>query len=162
MRSRTSSRLDLAIQRRFWVAPAVMSIEPDGVGSDGDLLHVERRAGIEHRATIGHGDHGERIGLALRGEGGAVDRVDGDVDLGRAAVADPLAVEQHRCVVLLAFADHDDAVHRHGGQREAHRLDGGVVGGVLVAPTDPPRRSEAGRFGGAYEVHREVAVGLLA
>ena len=100
--------------------------------------------------------------LALGGQGGAVDRVDGDVDGRVAAVADLLAVEQHRRIVLLALADHDDAVHRDGREREPHRLDGGAVGGVLVAPTDPPRRSEAGRFGGAHEFHREVAVGLLA
>ena len=49
-----------------------------------------------------------------RGGGGAVDRVDRDVGLRRRAVADPLAVEEHRGVVLLALADHHHAVHRHG------------------------------------------------
>ena len=54
-----------------------------------------------------------------RGERGAVDRVDGDVGLGRRAVADALAVEEHRRFVLLALADDDDAVHRHGVEHDA-------------------------------------------
>ena len=33
----------------------------------------------------------------------------------RATVADPLAVEEHGGVVLLALADDDDAVHLHDG-----------------------------------------------
>ncbi len=135
---------------------------PDGVGADGDLLHVERGAGVEHRATVGDGDHGEGVGLALRGERGAVDRVDRHVDVGRATVADVLAVVEHRGVVLLAFADDDHAVHRDGRQRQAHRLDGRIVGGVLVAAADPSRSGQTCRLGGAHQLHCEVPVGLLA
>ena len=56
---------------------------------------------------------------------------------GCGAVADLLAVEQHRRLVLLALADDDDAVHRHAGEHGAHRLDGGTVGTVLGAAADP-------------------------
>ena len=52
---------------------------------------------------------------------------------GRRAVADPLAVEQHRRLVLLALADHDDAVHVNAVEHVPHRVDGRLVGGLLVA-----------------------------
>ena len=93
------------------------------------------------------------------GQRGAVDRVDGDVDEGRRAVADALAVEEHRRVVLLALADHDDAVHRHRRQHGAHRRDRGAVGAVLVAPPDPARCRQRRRLGDPDQLHGQVAVG---
>ena len=57
--------------------------------------------------------------------------------IGVAAVADVLAVVEHRRFVLLALADDDDAVHRDGGQDGAHRVDGRAVGTELVAAADP-------------------------
>ena len=78
----------------------------------------------------------------------------------RAAVADLLAVEEHRRLVLLALADHDDAVHRDRVEHEAHRVDGGAVGGDLVAAADPAGGGERRRLGDADQLQREVAVGL--
>ena len=52
-------------------------------------------------------------GMPLRGQRRALERVDGDVDLRRRAVADVLAVVEHRRLVLLALADDDEAVHVH-------------------------------------------------
>ena len=102
----------------------------------------------------------ERAREALGGQRGAFERVDGDVDLGRAAVADLLAVVEHRGFVLLALADHDDAVHRDGVEHEAHRVDCGLVGGDLVAVADPAGGGQCGRFGDADQFEREVAVGV--
>ena len=82
--------------------------------------------------------------------------------LGRAAVADLLAVVEHRRLVLLALADHDDPVHRHGVDQQPHRVDGGAVGRLLVAAADPARRGQRGGLGHADELEREVAVGLGA
>ena len=79
----------------------------------------------------------------------AVDGVDRDVHLGRAAVADPLAVEEHRGVVLLALADDDDAVHRDRAEHEAHRVHRGAIRGVLVAASGPARGGDGGGFGHA-------------
>ena len=79
---------------------------------------------------------------------------------GRAAVADLLAVEEHRRFVLLALADHDDAVHRDRVEHEAHRVDGGAVGGQLVAAADPAGGGERRRLGDPDQLQREVAVGL--
>ncbi len=81
------------------------------VGAAGQLLHVEHGAGVEHRALLGGGDHGERVGLAAGDERGALERVDGHVELGAGARADVLAVVQHGRLVLLALADHDHALH---------------------------------------------------
>ena len=91
-------------------------------GPDGDLLHVDAGPGVEHGAPLGDGDDRQRPAAAEGGGRGAVDGVDGDVGLGRRAVADPLAVVEHGGVVLLALADDHDAVHATpSGARPAWR-----------------------------------------
>ena len=130
-----------------------------GLRPDGDLLHVERGAGKEHRSPLGDGDDGDRAGNAEGREAGALERVDGDVDLRPEAGADPLAVEEHRRLVLLALADHDDALHRDGVDHPSHQVDGGTVGGVLVAATDPAGCSHRGRLRHPDELEGEVAIG---
>ena len=54
----------------------------------------------------------------------------------RRAVADHLAVGEHRRLVLLALADHDDAVHVDRVQHGVHAVDRGLVGRLLVAHAD--------------------------
>ena len=116
-----------------------------GAGPGGDLLHVDAGAGVEHRAALGERDHRERRGHAAGGQRRALERVDGDVDDRRAAVADLLAVVEHRRLVLLALADHHDAVHRHGVEQQPHRVDRGAVGRLLLAAADPARGGERRR-----------------
>ena len=72
---RLGHRLEVRLDRR---------VEVDGVGGRGahrDLVHVEARARVEHRAALGDADHRDRVVAPERGEGGALDRVDRDVDL---------------------------------------------------------------------------------
>ena len=125
---------------------------------DGDLLHVGDALPAEHRAALGQRDDGDGVGQALGEQGGAVDRVHGDVGLGRQAVADPLAGVEHRRLVLLALADDDDAVHVDGVQGEAHGVDGGLVGGDLVALAHPAGGREGGGLGDAGQLEGEVPV----
>jgi hypothetical protein len=85
----------------------------DAVGqaaADGDLVHVDVGR-VEKAAMLGHGDDGQCIGQALGGDGGALQRIEGDVDLGHAALAqaDLLADIEHRRLVALALADHHGA-----------------------------------------------------
>ena len=127
----------------------------------GHLLHVDARARVEHRAAAGERDHGERARHPVGGERRALQRIDRDVDLGRRAVADALAVVEHRRLVLLALADHDDAVHLDGVQRVAHAVDRGLVGGLLVAFADQRRRGERRGLGDARKLEGEIAIGLL-
>ncbi len=101
------------------------------------------------------------LGMPLRRQRRALERIDGDVDLRRRAVADLLAVVEHRRLVLLALADHDDAVHLDRVQHVAHAVDGGLVGRLLVAPADERRRGQRGRLGHAHELEGQVAVGAL-
>ena len=115
----------------------------DRAGADRDLLHVDRRAGEEHRAALGDRDDGDRAGLAERGEPRPLERVDRDVDLGPFAVPDLLAVVEHRRLVLLALADDDDAAHRDAVEDVPHRVDRGLVGGLLLAAADPARAAIA-------------------
>ncbi len=109
----------------------------------GHLLHVHARPGIEHRAAARQRDHRQRARHPVRGERRALQRIDGDVDLRRRAVADPLAVVEHRRLVLLALADHDDAVHLHRLQHVAHAVDRRLIGGLLVAEPDERRAASA-------------------
>ena len=129
------------------------------LGAGDELVHVEDRARVVHGAAVAHRHDGDGVGHALGREGRAVDRVDRDVDLGAGAVADLLAVEEHRGVVLLALADDDRAAHLDGGDEGAHRLDGGAVGPVLVTPADPAATGHRGGLGDPDELEREVAVG---
>ena len=69
-----------------------------------------------------------------------------------------LAGVEHRRLVLLALADDDDAVHVDGVQREAHRVDGGLVGRDLVALAHPARGGQGGGLGDAGQLKGEVSV----
>ena len=80
---------------------------------------------------------------------------------GGVAVADLLAVVEHRRLVLLALADDDDAVHRHGVEHEAHGVDGGAVGALLVAAAHPAGGGQRGGLGDPDELQGEVAIGGL-
>ena len=79
------------------------------------------------------------------------------------AVADLLAVVEHRRLVLLALADHDDAVHRDRVEhRAASRRRRPGRRRLLVAAPDPAARAHRRRLGHADELEREVPVGRLA
>jgi len=47
-----------------------------------DLVHVERRGGVEHGVAVGYGDHAQRIGTASCSETGSVYWIHTDVDAG--------------------------------------------------------------------------------
>ncbi len=94
-----------------------LDVEAEHVGDLGvsrDLLHVDAGTRIEHRPSLRERDHRQRRRHSTSAQRGPLERVDSDVDLGRAAIADAFAVVEHRRVVLLALADDDEAVHRHG------------------------------------------------
>ncbi len=132
------------------------------VRADGDLVHVQRSAREEHRPALRDGDHGDRVRHAEGGEARPLERVDGDVHLGAGPVADLLAVEEHRRLVLLTLSDDDDAAHRDRIEHEAHRVDRRLVGCDLVPAPDPARREGRGRLGDANELERKVPVRYLA
>src|SRR5699024_7217876 len=111
-----------------------------GLRADGDLVHVEHRGWVVHGVAVSGGDDGDGVRAPLGHQGGAVDRVHGDVDLRAVAGADVLTVEQHRGLVLLALADHDHAVHVHGVDELAHRVHGCTVTLLLHATADPATR----------------------
>ena len=71
-----------------------------------------------------------------------------------------LAVVEHRGLVLLPLADHDDAVHRDRIEDKAHRVDRSLVSGDLVAAADPAGGSKGGGLGDTHELEGQIAVGL--
>ena len=127
--------------------------------ADRDLVHVDVGR-VEQPALLGDGEHRERIGAGLGGDGRAFERVERDVDA-RAAVgrgADLFADVEHRRLVALAFADDHGAVHRQFVERGAHCLDCGGIGGLLVAAADQMRCGDRRRFGDADHFEDENAV----
>src|SRR5918994_1243281 len=88
----------------------------------------------------------------------SVSPIGGAISSTPARPPDVLAVVEHRGLVLLALADHDDAVHRDGVEQQPHRVDRGPVGALLVAAPDPARGGKRGVLGGTHEPHGEVAV----
>ena len=79
------------------------------------------------------------------------ERIDRDVAPSGPAVADLLADEEHRRLVALALADDDRAVDRQAVQLAAHRVDGGLVGRLLVAVAAQARGGDGGALGDADE-----------
>ena len=125
--------------------------------ADRDLIHIHVRR-VEKAAIIGHRQDGERVGAALGGDRRAFERVERDVDFRPLPRPDRLADIQHRRLVALALADHDRAVDRQAVQRLPHRIDGGLVGGLLVAPPHQPRSRQRRQLGDANRFEREIAI----
>ncbi len=126
-------------------------------GADRDLVHVDVGR-VEEAAGLGHGDDGERVRAALGGDRRAFERIERDVDAAARAGADLLADIEHRRLVALALADHHRAVDGEAVEREAHRVDRGLIGRLLVAAPHQPRGRERRRFGHAHRLEGEVAV----
>ena len=84
------------------------------------------------------------------------------MSIARSAGADLLADIQHRRLVHFALADHHGAFDGDLIEGMAHRLDGGAVGLVLLAETDPARGGERRGLGHAHQFERQVAVGDIA
>ena len=141
-------------------------VEIDDAGrearADGELFHIDV-GGVQHRAAGAHRHHGQRVRHGLGGQRRALERVEGDVDLLAPAVADLLADIEHRRLVALALADDDDAAYVEHVELLAHRLDGDVIGRLLVAAADQPRRRDRGRLGdpGEPEAEHPVLKGVL-
>src|SRR5262249_52702495 len=81
----------------------------------------------------------DRVRHPLGDVGGAVDRVQRDVEAGRAGlpVADAFALEQTGGVVLDALADNNLTAHVHQIEHAADGVARRGIGGFLVALADP-------------------------
>ena len=101
-------------------------------GADRDLVHVDVGR-VQERAAFGHGEGGYGARHVLGAQRRALQRVDRNVDLEAGLGADLFADEQHRRLIHLALADDDGPVDRQIVEFAAHGIDGGLVGGLLVA-----------------------------
>ncbi len=74
------------------------------------------------------------------------------------AGADLFADIEHRRLVALALADHHRAADVEHVELVAHRIDRGLIGGLLVAATDQLGRGQRRGFRDAGETERKHAV----
>mmetsp|Transcript_13816 Transcript_13816/g.35487 ORF Transcript_13816/g.35487 Transcript_13816/m.35487 type:complete len:358 (+) Transcript_13816:367-1440(+) len=122
------------------------------------LLHVHAGARVVERAALRDGDHGDGAVAASGGQGGAIQRVDRNVHVREAAVADPLAAVQHRRLVLLALPDHHGAVHLDGVEHLAHHVDRRLIRRVLVPLALPLARRQGRSLRHADDLQCQVAL----
>src|ERR1700730_14171395 len=108
-------------------------------GADGHLLHINVGR-MQERAAIRYRHGRNRARHVLGAQRGALQRVDGDIDLRAGVHSDLLADKQHRRLVALALADHDRAFDRQLVEFAPHRVQRSLVGRLLVAVTAQPRR----------------------
>src|SRR5699024_6042859 len=122
------------------------------------LVHVKHAGSVIHRSTFSNRHHGQRVVVAHRSQHGAIDWVNGVVNLRAQTITHGVPVIQHGRLIFFAFANHDGAVHVHGVQKRPHGIYGSTIGNVLLAKAHPFGSSDRGSLGNADEFHCEVAV----
>ena len=153
---RLGQRHDVFVSRSIEIDGALRIARPDG-----DLVHVAVRR-VQQRAFIGDRKRGDRTGHILGAQHRPLERIDGDIDFRSRLGADLLADEQHRRLVELALADHHRAVNRQLVELAAHRVDRGLVGGLVLAVAAQPRSRHRGALGDAHDLDGEDALQQLA
>jgi hypothetical protein len=98
--------------------------------------------------------HGDGVGLVIGAVVGAFKWVDGDVDLGRASVADHrtkfFSDVEHWRFISLTFSDGHATVKRHNIEGSPHGFNSGIVCGVLIALATPSSTGD-GRLVNGFE-----------
>ena len=108
----------------------------------------------------GHGEHGQRIGLAAHQVARALDRIDGDIGLeGGARAAEPLAALRLRGLAARRLADGDDRIDIDLGKRGPHGVERGAAGIETVAAADPAEGGAGGGFRHAAEGKDKLRIG---
>ena len=64
---------------------------------------------------------------------------------------------EHWRFVELALTNDDRAINRHAVELSAHRVDGGLIGRILLAATAQPGRGHRGPFRYANDLHAQNA-----
>ena len=138
-------------------------VEGDGVvgeaGADGDFFHIDIGR-MEEAVARRDGGHRERIGHGFGGEGGAFERIDGDID-GCAALSDLFADEEHGGLIAFALADDDFSAHVHEVESGAHSGDGDFIGLMFIAAADLAVRGDGGAFGRMDEAEHKIGANLV-
>ncbi|KAG1647663.1 hypothetical protein GQR58_030425 [Nymphon striatum] len=130
----------------------------DALRADRDLFHIHERARIKHGPGVGYGQNRNCVAAAIGRERGAIDRVDGNIDLGALAIAQSLAVVEHGGFVFFALADNDQAVHVDAAEHVAHGFDRGTIGAFFVTSTHPSAGSKCAALGHSNQFEGEVAI----
>jgi hypothetical protein len=124
---------------------------------DNELLHVVA-VGVEERTALCESHGGDAVGKPPGHQPGAVNGVDGNIDLGRAAVADALADVEHRRLILLPLADDDHPVHVDEAETAPHRVHRRLVRLLLLIAPHEPGRCDRRPLGHSDQLERDVAV----
>ena len=125
--------------------------------TDGNLVHIHVRR-VQEPTALGDRQHGQRVRHGFGANRGALERINGDIDLRAVAKAHLLADVEHRALVHLTLADDDAALDVDLAQLMAHGINGGLVGGLLVAPPTQSRRGDGGGLRHTRDLKHQDAV----
>src|SRR5262249_36437850 len=133
-----------------------------GSAADRNLVHVEHpwRCAV-HGAPRSQGHDRNRAWHTQRKEPSAVYGVDCYVHLGIVSIAYLFADVQHGSFVLLPLTDNHYTVHVNTSQGGAHRIHGGSVRTILVAPAQPTSGGDGRGFCYAHKFKGEITLHLL-
>jgi hypothetical protein len=112
---------------------------------------------MQQRAALGDGDYRDGAGHVLGAQGGALARVDGNVEARAISGSNLLANEQHRCFVPLALTDHDLAIDRQLSEFPSHGIDGRLVGTDFIAAPAQTRCGYRGPLRHPHDLHAQDA-----
>ena len=122
------------------------------------ILFMYMSGALQQAAALGDRQHGQRVRHGLGADGRALERIDGDVDLRALADADLLADVEHRASSISPSPMTTRPLIWTLASSLAHGIDGGLVGGLLVAAAAQPRRGDRGRLGHARDLEHQDAV----
>ena len=123
----------------------------------GDLVHIGVRR-IQHRALRRPGHHRQRIRHGLGRERRALKRIQRNIDLVLAALADLFPDVQHRRLVTFTLADHDFPIDIQIIQGRAHRINRGLVRLLFVAAPNEFPGGDGGNLGDADRIQHQAAI----
>src|SRR6185295_6477547 len=125
--------------------------------TDGNLVHIHVRR-VQQPTALGDRQHGQRVRHGFGANRGALERIDGNVDLWAVAKAHLLADVEHRALIHLALANDDPALDVNLAQLMAHGVDGSLVGSLLVAAPTQSRRGDGGGLRHTRDLKHQDAI----
>ena len=107
------------------------------------------------------GDAGDRVRSAGRRDRRALKRVKGDVNLRSLTGSNLFTDVKHGSFVPLALPDHHGAINIQHVQSGSHRINGGLISGLLIAPPHPAHAGDRRDLSDTHGLQGKIAIFTL-